>query len=99
MGWAQLAQDDILAAQQDMARVQAAADAISAAIGTVAPLLDSGTWQGPEAAAWIGEWHSFYQAVRSCLGGLPAAQAQVVAKVRADAEKMIQQHNRQPAPS
>lgn len=98
MGWGDLVAEDVSAAQADMARVQAAADAIHTAIGKVAPLLNSGTWQGPDATAWIGEWQSFYQGVQSCLNGLPAAEAQVVAKVRADATKMLQHHTGQPAP-
>jgi uncharacterized protein YukE len=95
MGLGQLAEEAVNAAEGDMARVQAAADAISAAIKKVQPLLNSGTWQGPAATAWTGEWNSLYAAVASCLNGLPAAEANVVAQVRTQMEKMIQQHARQ----
>lgn len=97
MGWGALAQEAVAGAEADMARVQAAADAIRQAIGKVAPLLDAGTWQGPAAAAWIGEWNGFYQAVQSCLNALPAAEQQVISQVRAQMAQLARQHAGQPA--
>jgi uncharacterized protein YukE len=99
MGWGDLIQEAVQEAEADMAKVQGAADAIQSAISRVEPWLDPATWQGSEATAWIGEWKSFYQAVQSCLNGLPAAEAQVIATVRSQMEKMAQQHAGQPAPS
>jgi hypothetical protein len=97
MGLGQLAGEAVGAAEGDMAKVQAAADAISVAIKKVQPWLNSGTWQGPEATSWMGEWNSFYAAVLSCLNGLPAAEANVVSQVRVQMEKMVQQETRKPA--
>jgi uncharacterized protein YukE len=99
MGWGQLVQEAVTDAQNDMARVESAAGAIQAAIGKVQPLLTSGTWQGPAATAWIGNWQSLYKSVQSCLNGLPAAEAQVVSQVRTDMEAQARQHAGQPAPS
>lgn len=98
MGWGQLEFEAVSAAQADMAKVQAAADAIQAAIAKVTPLLNSGTWQGPEATSWIGDWQSFYKGVQSCLNSLPAAEAQAVSQVRQEMQKLAQQHAGQPAP-
>lgn len=99
MGWGQLVQEAVTDAQNDMARVESAAGAIQAAIAKVQPLLTSGTWQGPEATAWIGNWQSLYKSVQSCLNSLPAAEAQVVSQVRTSMEKTARQHAGQPAPS
>lgn len=99
MGWGDLVAEEVSAAQTDMAKVQAAADAISQAISKVRPWLSSGTWDGPEATSWIGDWQSFYQGVQSCLNSLPNAETDVVAQVRQQAEKHAQQHAGQPAPA
>ena len=98
MGLGQLIVEEAVgAAEGDMAKVQAAADAISAAVKKVQPLLNSGTWQGPEATSWMGEWNSLYAAVLRCLDGLPAAEANVVSQVHAQVEKMVQQRAKQSA--
>lgn len=99
MSWGDLVQEAVAEARSDMARVQAAADAISKAVSNVSPWLDDGTWQGPDAARWIGDWHGFYQSVQSCLNGLPAAEAQLVAQVRTQMDKLARDHAGQPAPS
>ncbi len=99
MGWGDLIAEAVSGAQGDMASVENAAQAILSAIRNVQPLLDPDTWQGPEAAGWISGWQGFYQGVLSCLAGLPAAEAQVVAQVRTSMEKMATQHAGQPAPS
>jgi hypothetical protein len=99
MGWGDLAAENVREAQAAMQEVENAAQAILRAISDVQPWLTSATWQSGEATAWIGDWQSFYQAVRSCLGSLPAAEAQVVSQVRTDMEKMLHQHAGQPAPS
>jgi hypothetical protein len=99
MGWGNLAEEAVSAAEGDMARVQAAADAISAALKKVEPWLNAGTWQGPDATTWMGQWNSFYATVQSCLNGLPAAEANVVSQTRIQMEKLARQHAGQPAPS
>jgi hypothetical protein len=99
MGWGGLVAETVAEAQNAMSGVESAARAIQAAISNVQPWLTSDTWQSGEATAWIGDWQSFYKAVQSCLGSLPAAEAQVVAQVRTDMEKMARQHAGQAAPS
>jgi hypothetical protein len=99
VGWGQLIEEAVSEAESDMGRVQAAANAINAAIGKVRPLLTGDTWQGPDATSWIGDWEGLYKTVQSCLGGLPAAEQAVVAKVRSDMESQARQHAGQPAPT
>lgn len=78
--------------QTDMSSVQAAADAIAAAINAVKPLLGGQTWTGPAADAWEGDWNSFYASVLNCLYDLPAAEASVVSSVRTQAEQQLKEH-------
>src|SRR5450755_2043026 len=96
MGWGDLATADVRDAQAAMRQVEGAAQAIQKAIGNVRPWLTPDTWQSGEATAWIGDWQSFYQAAQSCLGSLPAAEAQVVSQVRTSTEKMLREHAGQP---
>jgi hypothetical protein len=98
MGWGDLAQQAVTDASGDMAKVQNAADAISAAIKKVQPWLNAGTWQGSEATTWMGDWETFYASVMSCLSGLPAAEAHVISSTRTQMEKLARQHAGQPAP-
>ena len=79
-------------AAADMGTVQAAADAISGAIGQVKPLLSGQTWTGPAADAWEGDWNACYSAVLSCLNALPAAESSVIAGVQRQAEQFVTQH-------
>jgi uncharacterized protein YukE len=79
----------VQAATGDMARVQAAADAISGAIGKVRPWLTGQTWTGRAATAWEGEWTSLYNSVQSCLNSLPSAEASVISAVRQQAEQQL----------
>ncbi|HEY4463781.1 MAG TPA: hypothetical protein VGN41_14050 [Streptosporangiaceae bacterium] len=99
MGWGDLVQQAVTDASGDMAKVQNAADAISAAIKKAQPWLTPDTWQGSEATAWMGEWETFYARVMSCLNELPAAEASVVSQTRTQMEKLARQHAGQPAPS
>jgi uncharacterized protein YukE len=92
MGWGDLVGQAVSAAESDMSTVQAAADAISAAIGQVKPWLTAETWEGAAASAWVGEWTSFYQGVQSCLSSLPAAEADVVSAVRSQMMKVEEAH-------
>jgi uncharacterized protein YukE len=93
MGWGDLIAEAVSDAQADMASVEGAATAIQDAINKVTPLLNSGTWEGPAATSWIGDWQSFYKAVQSCLNSLPAAEAQVVSQVRSQMEKLASEHS------
>jgi hypothetical protein len=99
MGWGDLVAETVGEARSEMAGVEAAAQAIQHAISNVQPWLTPDTWQSGEATAWIGDWQGFYKTVQSCLASLPAAEAQVVAQVRSDMQKMARQHAGQPAPS
>ncbi len=83
--------DAVSSAEADMSKVQAAADAISAAIGKVRPLLGGDTWTGPAASAWEGDWNSFYGAVTGVLNSLPSAEASVINGVRQQAEQLAKQ--------
>lgn len=83
-----MVEEAVQAAAADMAKVQAAADAISAAVGKVKPTLSGQTWTGPAATAWEGDWNSCYSAVLSCLNALPAAEASVIADVQRQAEQL-----------
>jgi hypothetical protein len=82
----------VQAATQDMAKVQAAAEAISGAIGKVRPWLTGQTWKGPAATAWEGEWESCYNSVQGCLNSLPGAEASVISAVRTQAEQQLKKH-------
>ena len=80
-------------AAYDMGNVQAAADAISAAIAKVTPWLNGDTWTGGAAIAWEGDWNTFYATVKSCLNDLPAAEASVISATRTQMEQlMTKQH-------
>ena len=83
--------DAVSSAEADMSRVQTAADAITAAIGKVRPLLGGDTWTGPAATAWEGEWNSFYGTVLGVLNSLPSAEASVINGVRQQAEQLQKQ--------
>jgi hypothetical protein len=72
----------VWAAKADMNTVQAAADAISTAIGSVKPWLTPETWEGNAATAWVGEWESFYHIVQNCLNDLPSAESDIVSAVQ-----------------
>ncbi|MGA8462062.1 MAG: hypothetical protein WB800_42195 [Streptosporangiaceae bacterium] len=79
-------------AEADMNKVQAAADAISAAIRGVKPWLTPETWEGNAATAWAGEWESFYHAVQSCLNDLPSAESAIVSAVQTQMMQIEAQH-------
>jgi hypothetical protein len=72
-----------------MGNVQAAADAISAAIAKVTPWLNGQTWTGSAATSWEGDWNSFYASVKSCLNDLPAAEASIVSSTRTQMEALV----------
>ncbi len=83
-----LVQQAVEDASYDMGNVQAAADAISAAIAKVTPWLSGQTWTGSAAASWEGDWNTFYATVKSCLGELPAAEASVITATRTQMEAL-----------
>jgi uncharacterized protein YukE len=93
MGNGFLIQEAVDEAANDMGNVQAAADAISAAIAKVTPWLNGDTWTGDAANAWEGDWNSFYATVKNCLNDLPAAEASVISATRTQMEAlMAKQH-------
>jgi hypothetical protein len=83
-----MVQQAVEAAVDDMGNVQAAADAISAAISAVTPWLNGDTWTGSAATSWEGDWNSFYATVKSCLNDLPAAEASVISATRTQTEQL-----------
>lgn len=83
--------DAVSSAEADMSKVQAAADAISTAIGKVQPWLGGDTWTGPAATAWEGDWNSFYGTVLGVLNSLPSAEASVISGVQKQAEALQKQ--------
>jgi uncharacterized protein YukE len=89
-----MVQEAVEDASYDMGRVQAAADAISAAIAKVTPWLSGQTWTGSAATAWEGDWNTFYASVQSCLNDLPAAESSVISATRTQMEQLAakQQH-------
>ena len=84
-----MVQEAVEDASYDMGRVQAAADAISAAIAKVTPWLNGQTWTGSAATSWEGDWNSFYASVKSCLNDLPAAEASIVSSTRTQMEALV----------
>ena len=88
-----MVQEAVEDAASDMGNVQAAADAISAAIARVTPWLNGQTWTGSAATSWEGDWSAFYTTVRSCLGDLPAAESSVISATRTQMENLAAQQN------
>ena len=84
-----MVQEAVEDAASDMGNVQAAADAISAAIAKVTPWLNGQTWTGSAATSWEGDWNSFYASVKSCLSDLPAAEASIVSSTRTQMEALV----------
>ncbi|HEY1667601.1 MAG TPA: hypothetical protein VGG54_18105 [Trebonia sp.] len=84
-----MVQQAVEAASDEMGNVQAAADAISAAIAKVTPWLNGQTWTGSAATSWEGDWNSFYASVKSCLNDLPAAEASIVSSTRTQMEALV----------
>lgn len=88
-----MVQEAVEDAASDMGNVQAAADAISAAIAKVTPWLSGQTWTGSAATAWEGDWNTFYATVTGCLNDLPAAESSVISATRTQMEKLAAQQN------
>ena len=84
-----MVQQAVEAASNEMGNVQAAADAISAAIAKVTPWLNGQTWTGSAATSWEGDWNSFYASVKSCLSDLPAAESSIVSSTRTQMEALV----------
>ena len=84
-----MVQQAVEAASDEMGNVQAAADAVSAAIAKVTPWLNGQTWTGSAATSWEGDWNSFYASVKSCLNDLPAAEASIVSSTRTQMEALV----------
>lgn len=85
-------QEAVEAASGDMGNVQAAADAISAAISKVTPWLNGDTWTGSAATSWEGDWRSFYASVKNCLNDLPSAESNIIHAAETQAEDLAAKH-------
>jgi uncharacterized protein YukE len=83
-----MVQQAVDAACDDMDKVQAAADAISAAIAKVTPWLNGQTWTGTAATSWEGDWNSFYATVKGCTNDLPAAESSIIGSTRTQMEAL-----------
>jgi hypothetical protein len=83
-----MVQEAVEAASDAMGNVQAAADAISAAISSVTPWLNGQTWTGSAATSWEGDWNSFYTTVKNCLNELPAAESSVISSTQTQMEAL-----------
>jgi hypothetical protein len=93
MGYGALIQEAVDDASNDMGNVQQAADAITAAIAKVTPLLGGQTWTGHDADVWENDWNTLYNSVKSVLGDLPSAETDVVNAVRTQMEALERQHS------
>jgi uncharacterized protein YukE len=96
MGSGDIVGQAVAAAQADMNTVQAAADAIGAAVGKVRPWLTRETWEGNAAATWTGEWETFYRTVQNCLNDLPSAESDIVSAVRTQMLQIAAQRSEAP---
>lgn len=84
-----LVEEAVVDADDDMSRVQIAADAIVAAIKAARPWITDQTWSGPAARSWCREWNGLYNQLLGLLGELPSARAVIVSRVRAQAETQV----------
>lgn len=81
MGFGEIWAEEWQAAAAETGQAVAAAEAIAGLIKAVRPFLNAGTWSGPPADAWMGDWDNFYGRLLRMLDELPAAQATVLASV------------------
>jgi hypothetical protein len=97
MGYGDLVQQAVDDASADMGNVQAAADAISAAISKAWQWVNPDTWQGQAAQNWQGDWQGFYTGVKNCLGELPSAESSVIDETQTQMEQFVAKHDHQNA--
>lgn len=81
LGLGQIWGEERQAAAEETGQAIAAGDAIAGLIKAVRPFLNAGTWSGPAADSWMGDWDNFYGRLLRMLQELPAAQATVQASV------------------
>lgn len=95
MGYGNLIQEAVAGAQDDMATVDAAAQAIVSAINSAKTWITDQTWTGPAATSWCGDWNGFYGQLLNLLNNqLPGAETTVVNNVRTQMEKWAQSQPR-----
>lgn len=80
------------AAQADMARVLAAANAIQAQYNSTKPLMTAQTATGGRADQELGDWNALCNQVLSLLGGLAGAAQAIVADTQAQAEAALKKN-------
>jgi hypothetical protein len=98
MGYGSLISEAVSGAEDDMATVNAAAQAIIAAINGAKTWITDQTWTGSAATTWCGDWNGFYGQLLSLLQNqLPGAETTVVSNVRTQMEKLAQSHDKTPA--
>jgi len=91
MGYGSLIQEAVNDAENDMATVNAAAQAIVTAINGAKTWITDQTWTGTAATSWCGDWNGFYGQLLSLLNNqLPGAETAVVSNVRTQMEKLAQ---------
>jgi hypothetical protein len=76
----------VSAAEDDMARVAAAASAIQGQYGKTKPLMNAQTASGGQADQDMGDWNALASQVLALLGGLPGAEQSIISGVQAQAE-------------
>jgi|HubBroStandDraft_5_1064220.scaffolds.fasta_scaffold126499_2 hypothetical protein len=91
MGYGSLIQEAVSDAENDMATVNAAAQAIVTAINGAKTWITDQTWTGTAATSWCGDWNGFYAQLLNLLSNqLPGAETTVVNNVRTQMEKLAQ---------
>lgn len=91
MGYGSLIQEAVSGAENDMATVNAAAQAIVTAINGAKTWVTDQTWTGPAATSWCSDWNGFYAQLLNLLNNqLPGAETTVVSNVRTQMEKLAQ---------
>ena len=95
MGYGSLIQEAVSDAENDMATVNTAAQAIISAINAAKPWITDQTWTGTAATSWCGDWNNFYGQLLSLLQNqLPGAETTVVNNVRTQMEKLAQSRSK-----
>lgn len=99
MDYGSLTQEAVSDAASDMSSVNAAAEAIVAAINGARIWITDQTWSGHAAASWSGDWNGFYGQLLNLLSDqLPGAEATVVSNVRTQMDKLAQKQSQGQGP-
>lgn len=89
MGDQYLVQQAVEDAENDMSTVQAAVEAIEAAIKATKPWITDQTWSGSAATTWCSGWNGFYNQILGLLNQIHAAEPVIVNQARTQAENLV----------